>query len=152
MPLEFVSQLEQNMIEHIDNSNVINNGEQDDINNNSSKKLKINHQRDVVPKEQETLEPNVLQNAKSSEFIIKEENAKDDIILFQIDDVVLKRKDIQCLFDRNWLNDACILAFMKSLNTNKNILILNPMQTSKFLVEKSIQDSEIFPKVIYHLI
>ena len=36
-------------------------------------------------------------------------------------------------------------------NLKKNILILNPMQTSKFLNEDAIKESEIFPKVLLNL-
>ena len=170
LPTEFVNQLEQNLIEIIDEEINDDNDQKEDkeLINNQSKKFKIDFHEEFKDNYSNKREnqhystnlndnQNINQKACSStmqelaESQLEEEIVKNDLndlILYQIDDCLLKRKDIECLLDQNWLNDTCILAFMKSLNTNNKILILNPIQTSKFLVNKSIKDSEIFPKVI----
>ena len=68
-------------------------------------------------------------------------------ILFEIQDLLITKKDINTLFGKNWLNDTIIDAFMKS-SSKENALILNYSQIAKIRFNEPDKEKNIFPKVI----
>ena len=92
----------------------------------------------------ETIEP----LKKKSKLEVIQPNKSNNPIFFEIDDISLMRSDVTTLIGENWLNDNCIIAFMKLFKTIKNVLVLDAFKTEKFLSNKHINESEIFPKVI----
>ena len=72
---------------------------------------------------------------------------KDDHICYQIKNVFIMKKDVECCYKKNWLTDTCIYAYMKTFE-NKGVYVLDYIQTNKFAYEKSEKITNIFPKVI----
>ena len=90
-------------------------------------------------------------NKKNKLGLIDTEQA-DGYIYYQIDNLMLNKKDVICCDGQNWLTNTTIYAYMKTYEKNYNILVLDYFQTNKFLIKTNEPIGNIIPKVNLYLL
>ena len=78
------------------------------------------------------------------------QHENNNLIWFQIQDILLTKSDIKTLSGEEWLNGTIIVAFMSSFKDKKKVHALYYSQIAK-IIDGSVQDN-IFPKVLVKLL
>ena len=140
-----VLQIEEDLPENFFNNSNLN----DDVKFDSEEYKGIHHKRKIEHTDLIRDEEDNKESINKKSKLSTDEQEAEVYIHYQIDNLMLYKNDVVCCDGKNWLTNTTIYAYMKTYEKNYNILVLDYIQTNKFLIKANGPIGNIIPKVIF---